>query len=240
MRRSVMNASIRQPWIITRLEDLMRCLFRPAPYLAVALVVGACASGPASSPAAVVSAAATPSQVASPDPTAEAASPSPTQAATPSPSPIVFTSTTYGYSLTLPGDWTIIQAKAKWDGKGAPFHDVPEADQFVSKGASSAWFFGAPTKKDLAARVKESIAANAAEHGTTCPPVPEIQDPLDIGGEPGVLLGYNCGILINSAITVHDGVAYLFGFRDPAVHAATSPADREAFLALLQSVKFPD
>jgi hypothetical protein len=140
----------------------------------------------------------------------------------------------------VPAGWTTIQATAAWDGKGAPFHDVPQADQFVSQSAASAWFFGAPTKKDLAARVQESIAANAAEHGATCPPVPAFQAPIKIGSEPGVLLGYDCGILINSAIAVHDGVVYLFGFRDPTVHAATSPADRETFLALLESVKFPD
>ncbi len=152
---------------------------------------------------------------------------------------MAFTSKTYGYSLTLPGDWTTIQATAAWNGKGAPFHDVPEADQFVGPPPASAWFFGAPTKKDLAARVKESIAANAAEHGNTCPPVPSVQDPIEIGGEPGVLLGFDCGILINNAITVHDGMAYLFGFRDPAVHAATSPKDRAVFLEMLKSVTFP-
>ena len=154
--------------------------------------------------------------------------------------PTSFTSETYGYSLTVPAGWATIQATAKWDGKGAPVHDVPEADQFVGPAAASAWFFGAPTTKDLAGRVKESIAANAAEHGATCPPVPEIQDPIEIGGDPGMLVGYNCGILINTAITVHKGTAYLFGFRDPAVHAATDPKDRADFLALLESVRFPD
>jgi hypothetical protein len=151
----------------------------------------------------------------------------------------LFTSKTYGYSLTPPAGWTTIQATAKWDGKGAPFHDVPEADQFVSSGPASAWFFGAPTTKDLRARVAETVTANATEHGDTCPPVPEFQDPIDIGSESGVLLGFDCGILINSAVTVHDGMAYVFGFRDPSVHAASDPTDRATFLALLKSVTFP-
>ena len=168
---------------------------------------------------------------ATPDPSVESSA-----AAGPTP----FTSTTYGYSLTLPAGWTAIQATKAWDGTGAPFHDVPEADQFIGPGAASAWFFGAPTKKDLAARVKESIAANAAGHGSTCPPVPEIKDPIEIGGEPGTLIGFNCGILINNAITVHDGVAYLFGMRDPSVHAATDPTDRVTFVELLKSVDFPE
>jgi len=206
--------------------------------LAVALLVGACAAG--GSPASQAAAEPSPtSSAAAPSSSAPAESPSPTASPTPAASTTPFTSKTYGYSLTPPAGWTTIQATAKWDGKGAPTHDVPEADQFISPGPASAWFFGAPTSKDLAAREAERVAANAKDHGDTCPPVPESQDPIEIGGEPGVLSSYDCGILINTAVTVHDGVAYVFGFRDPAVHAATSPDDRALFLGLLESVKFP-
>jgi len=96
------------------------------------------------------------------------------------------------------------------------------------------------TRNDLAAREAERVAANAKDHGDTCPPVPESQDQIVIGGEPGVLASYDCGILINTAITVHHGVAYVFGFRDPAVHAASSPEDRALFVGLLESVTFPE
>ena len=61
-----------------------------------------------------------------------------------------------------------------------------------------------------------------------------------MGGQPGVLLAYNCGILINIAATVHHGVGYWFAFRDPAVAAATDPADHAAFMDILRSVQFPD
>lgn len=211
---------------------------RAATYVAATVFVATCAgspSVPAPSPTAPGSLATTPSPVASAVATA-----TPTAAESAGASPISFTSKTYGYSLTVPAGWTVIQATSAWDGKGAPFHDVPEADQFVGPAAASAWFFGAPTTKDLTGRVNESIAANAASHGNTCPAVPDVQDSIQIGSEPGILLGYNCGILINSGITVHKGIAYLFGFRDPAVHAATDPADRAAFLELLKSVQFPD
>ena len=214
---------------VAKLEGLMSNSIRAAACLAVALIVTACSGGsPAAAPSSVSPAA------------SAAASHAPSVAPGGSSGPSTFTSTTYGYTLTVPAGWTTIQATAKWDGTGAPFHDVPEADQFVGPATASAWFFGAPTTKDLATRVKESIAANAAEHGNTCPPVPEVQDPIKIGGDPGILLAFNCGILINSGITVHKGVAYLFGFRDPAVHAATDPTDRAAFVALMESVKFPD
>ena len=165
--------------------------------LLLAIVVAACTSGPASTPAsspiAVASVAAssipTPSSMPSASASAMAATPVPTVAASSSAGPTSFTSKVYGYSLTVPAGWTIIQATAAWDGKGAPFHDVPEADQFVGPAAASAWFFGAPTTKDLAGKVKESIAANAAEHGNTCPAVPQVKDPIVIGSEAGTLLG---------------------------------------------------
>ena len=220
----------------------MSNLVRAATSLAAALVVAACStqSAPASAPAAAASVATTPSPVASVLATAKPATPAPSVAPSAAAGPTSFTSTTYGYSLTVPAGWTVIQATEAWDGVGAPFHDVPQADQFVGPAAASAWFFGAPTTKDLAGKVKESIAANAAEHSSTCPAVPEVNDPIKVGTEPGVLLGWNCGILINNAVAVHKGKVYQFGFRDPAVHAANDPADRAAFLELLKSVRFPD
>jgi hypothetical protein len=208
--------------------------------VAAASLAGCGGAGPTGSPATVAATVAPSPSPATAVVTPLPATPAPSVAVTAPAVPTPFTSTTYGYSLTLPPGWTSIQATAAWDGTGAPFHDVPEADQFISSGVSSVWFFGAPTTKSVANRVKESIAANAAEHSNTCPVVPDIQDPITIGGDPGVLIGYNCGILINSAITVHDGFAYVFGMRDPAVHAATDPTDRALFLEILDSVKFPD
>lgn len=229
----------RQIW-----RNLMPRSVRAALSLALALVVAACASGsasaPPSSPSAVAPVELTPSPVLSP---ISAASPvAPAASAAPSAPKVAtsFTSPIYGYSLTVPAGWTAIEATSAWDGRGAPFHDVPEADQFVGPAAASAWFLGAPTTKDLASRVQEAIAANAAGHGNTCPALPEINDPIEIGTEHATLLGYNCGILINFAIAVHDGKAYLFGLRDTAVHAAADPADGAAFLELLKSVRFPD
>jgi len=49
---------------------------------------------------------------------------------------------------------------------------------------------------------------------------------------------WNCGILINSAVTIQNGAAYQFLFRDPAVSAASDPTDEATFLNLLASVKF--
>jgi hypothetical protein len=239
-----MRARIQFAAAFAQLEEAMLNVGRASACLIIGVALAACAGGstlPAPSAASLAPSVETrPTPAASAVGSATPASADPGAGSSAAAVPTPFTSTTYGYSLTLPAGWTAIQATKAWDGTGAPFHDVPEADQFIGPGAASAWFFGAPTKKDLQARVKESIAANAAGHGNTCPPVPEIKDPIEIGGEPGTLLGFNCGILINSAITVHDGVAYLFGMRDPSVHAATDPTDRVTFVELLKSVDFPE
>ena len=55
----------------------------------------------------------------------------------------------------------------------------------------------------------------------------------------GTFLGFNCGILSNSAVTVRKGVGYQFGFRDLAIHAATEPSDRALLLELIKSVHVP-
>jgi len=195
---------------------------RAVPILAVLALV-ACSTG---SPSATVSSSAN-------------TSPSESPSISASTEPTTFTSETYGYSLTLPGDWTSVQASALWDGKGSPGSDDAVADQFIGPAASS-WAFAAPTAKDLAPYVKGTIEGTVEDHGDTCPATPDAQDPIEIGGQPGMLLAWNCGILINQAVTVESGIGYLFGFRDPSVHAATDTADRKLFLELLRSVQFTD
>lgn len=223
------------------MPNLVRAATCLAAVLAFAACSGSSASAPPPSPSAAASLEATPSPVASAVATKTPATPVPSVAPSTSTGPTGFTSTTYGYSLTVPGGWTVIQATGAWDGGNeASGHDTPQADQFVSTPARSAWALVAPTTKDLKGYVKWWIAANAAGHSNTCPLVPDVQDPIKVGGEAGTLLAYDCGILINLAVTVHDGIGYLFGFRDVAVHAASDPADRAALLELLKSVHFPD
>ncbi|HEX2755679.1 MAG TPA: hypothetical protein VHM48_09460 [Candidatus Limnocylindrales bacterium] len=214
-------------------------LVRATTYLAAALVVAACSSGsPAARPSSSPASAASPpaSTVAATAPLIPAPSVAPSAAA----SPTVFTSKTYGYSVMLPAGWTGVQATAVWNGTGAPGSDTPEGDRFLGPAAPSSWALVTPKSKDLAGYAKEWVDATAKYHGDTCTAPPEAVDPIMIGSEPATLLSFNCGILINGAVTVHKGIGYQFGFRDPSVQAATDPADRMTFLELLRSVQFPD
>jgi hypothetical protein len=164
---------------------------------------------------------------------------SPDASRTAGPSPTTFTSSTYGYTLRLPPGWTSVQAKKAWDGKAPLSSYSPLVDQLVGTYNASSWALAAPSKQKLAAYTAEMIVANAHDHGDTCPPKPELRRRITIGGGPGMLLAYNCGILINLAAAVHHGVGYQFGFRDPTVNAATDPTGQAAFLAILASMQFP-
>ena len=141
--------------------------------------------------------------------------------------------------MTLPAGWTVTPASAKWDGTSSLSSDSAEVDQFIGPSSATSTGTAAPYGKKLADFAKELVAWNYKYHGDTCPAKPESQTPIKIGGVAGVLVQWNCGILINTAVTVHNGVAYQFLFRDPAVQAASDPTDKATFLSLLASVKFP-
>jgi hypothetical protein len=151
-----------------------------------------------------------------------------------------FTSGKYGYAVTLPPGWTGTQAAEKWDvhaGFGLNSESFT-ADQFrspsdtpVSSAVATHW------KGDLAAWARLWIVATDRYH-ESCPPKPNTRNSVSIGGQPGLLLAYNCGILVNMAVTVHRGVAYNFTLVDDSVPAATGPTDHATFLNMLKSVRF--
>jgi hypothetical protein len=158
-----------------------------------------------------------------------------TSSATPTP----FSSTVYRYTLTVPAGWSATAAKQAWDGSApAPMHEDARSDEWSRPDGASVFAASAPTEDRLADYAAAWITRTAAEHGDTCPGRPESRERLTVGGRPGVLLAWNCGILINIALAVHGGSGYAFVFRDPNVHAATDPEDRETFVRLLRSVEF--
>jgi hypothetical protein len=153
-----------------------------------------------------------------------------------------FTSGEYGYRVTLPPGWTGTQAAEKWDvhaGFGLDSESFT-ADQFRSPSDTPLSFAVATHwKQDLAAWARLWIVATDRYH-ESCPPKPNARTPVSIGGRPGLLLEYNCGILVNMAVLVHRGLAYLFTFVNDSVPAATDPTDHATFVSMLRSVQFPD
>ncbi len=167
--------------------------------------------------------------------------PSATATASSSPTPVVFASTPYRYSITLPIGWIGEPATTTWNGIGAPnFMDTAvdvfgPANESVTFGVSAA---AAPTMSLLAPWVALGIAETFRIHGDTCSQKPDSVEPVTIGGQPGTLVAYSCGILINSAYTVVNGYGYIYSFRDPFTQAATDPTDHATFTTMLESVVF--
>jgi hypothetical protein len=209
--------------------------------IASATLVAACSSTPIASPLASTGA---PTASVAPSPSLASPSPSAVPSASTSPSAsasasaATFTSPLYGYTVTLPAGWTAQPATVRWDGQGAPGNDDPAVDRFLGTGTASAFGFAAPMSSDLTGYATEVIARNAKFHGETCPPKPESTEQTTVGSEPSAFIAWNCGILINLAVTLHQGTGYEFVFRDPGVHQATDPTDRATFDSILGSVSF--
>lgn len=224
-RQLIVIGRVREP------DPLLGARFVAAAVVVLAVGIAFLNLRPVVEPGGVPSSAGAPAVV--PSPTV-----SPSAAASPS-GPTVFTSPLYSYTVTLPAGWISAPAILRWDGTRQPGPDA-ESDIFDGPEELSAWGFAGPFSGALAAFVSDRIAATARDHSDTCPVAePEINEPLQIGGQRWVLLGWNCGALINTAVTVRAGVAYAFTFRDFAVHAATDPADRAIFRSILDSIELP-
>lgn len=169
-----------------------------------------------------------------------AATPVPTATSLPTAAlPTTFTSLLYEYTIVVPAGWPTGAAMIRWDAASSPGDDDSSVDKFAGPAGLSAFAFAGPVRVDLAGFVKETIAWTVRDHGDTCPATaPEVTEPIEIGGEPGMLLSWDCGILINEALLVRKGTGFVVVIRDLDVKAATDPADRAILQALLDSITF--
>ena len=195
------------------------------PALFVLLIVGAVLAGCASSDGA---------HTASASPTH-----SPALAASTPAAARTFTSRHYGYTETLPAGWaSAAQATQHWDGKGAPGEEDSVVDLFQGPGGLQAWAIAAPTKESLATYASATIRAAHAAH--PCPAAPQTDQVITIGGAPARLLGMQCpagsGFLVETAVTIRHGTAFVFASQNPS---GTTPTDRAAFRKFLTSITFP-
>jgi hypothetical protein len=159
-------------------------------------------------------------------------------ASSPTPTPNVFRSPLYGYSIVVPTGWSATPATAHWDGVSAASLG-PNVDQLAGPHLIVLGYAG-PFAGDLAAFVQDQIAASARDHSDTCPSnALQLNQPTTIGGQPGVLLGFNCGARIDQVITVHDGVGYAFTIRDAAFSPTLDPTDFATAQSMLDSLTFP-
>lgn len=158
--------------------------------------------------------------------------------ASPGPTPNVFQSPLYGYSILVPPGWTAIPATVRWDGVSAPSLG-PNVDQVAGPHLLLLGNSG-PFAGNLAAFVQDRIAATARDHADTCPSdALQLDQPTTIGGEAGVLLGFDCGARIDAVIAVHDGIGYEFTIRDSTFSATLDSTDFASVRSMLDSLIFP-
>jgi hypothetical protein len=156
----------------------------------------------------------------------------------PGPTPNVFRSPLYSYSVVVPTGWSAAPATTRWDGESQPSQGA-NVDQISGAHLIMLGIAG-PFTGDLAAFVQDRVAATARDHADTCPPnALQSNEPITIGGQPGVLLTWNCGALIDQAITVHGAVGYDFTLRDLAFAATLDQTDLASFRSMLDSLIFP-
>ena len=150
------------------------------------------------------------------------------------------TSRHYGYTEALPAGWaSVAQATQQWDGKGAPGSEDSVVDLFQGPGGVQAWADATPTNKNLAAYATATIRASRAAH--PCSP-PQTNQAITIGGAPARLLGMQCptgsGFLVEIAVAVRHGTAFLFASQNPTGMTPTDqPADRAAFRNFLAGIQ---
>jgi hypothetical protein len=149
----------------------------------------------------------------------------------------IITSRHYGYTEALPAGWlSASQATQQWDGTGAPGYEDSVVDLFQGPGGVEAWALAAQTKENLAAYTRTVIRASNAGHG--CPAVTQSSQAITIGGAPARMLAFQCpagsGFLVEIAVTVHDGTAFVFASQNPTGTTATDRAAFREFLAGLR------
>jgi hypothetical protein len=163
--------------------------------------------------------------------------PSPAPATRPHPTARIITSRHYHYAETLPAGWRLAgQATRQWDGTGSPGDYDVQSDLFLGPGGVEAWAYAAPTKENLAAYTRTTMQAAATVH--QCPANPQSSQAITIGGAAAQLLAFQCparsGFLVELAVTVHDGTAFVFGSQNPA---GTKASDRAAFRQWLAGIQ---
>ena len=175
------------------------------------------------------------SATASPSGAPPAHSPAPAASAPATAAPI-FTSRQYGYTEALPAGWTGAQATQQWDGTGVPGGEDSVVDLFQGPGGVEAWGYAASTKENLATYAQTTSRAAAAAH--PCPAVPQTNQAITIGGVPARLLGMQCpphsGFLVELAVAIHHGTAFVFASQNPT---GTTAGDRAAFRKFLAGIR---
>jgi hypothetical protein len=163
--------------------------------------------------------------------------PAATQAAkTTATTPKEFVSTRYGLALTLPQDWSAVDATFAWDGKelqtpGSPFFFN------VSNSESQRTLMAASATVPKGMKLADWQAAMVRAHLSSCSQPTSVQA-TTLGGEPALTWTESCdGGTVNSnkIAALHDGRGYMIYMPSAAANDAE---DQRIFEGMRQSFRF--
>ena len=159
----------------------------------------------------------------------------------PVPAATKFTSREYGYTEALSRGWRSGgPARQRWNGKGSTSFPDPVSYLFLGPGGLQVGVIAAPTTENLAAYTSTTIRAAQTIHRCSAP---QTRQAITIDGAPAQLLTMQCvagsGSLIEAAVTIHAGTAFVITAQNAAGAVANHRADRAAFHTFLAGIRLP-
>lgn len=147
-----------------------------------------------------------------------------------------FVSTRYGFAVTLPQDWTEVDASFAWDGKGLQPPGSPFFANFTAP-TNNRTLMAASATVPRGMQLAEWQAAMVRGHLSSCSG-PSSVEATTLGGEPALTWTEKCdGGTVNSTkiATLHGGRGYMVYLPSAAANAAE---DGRIFEGIRQSFRF--
>ena len=160
-----------------------------------------------------------------------------TQASTTTASkPHEFVSTRYGFAVTLPQDWSEVDASFAWDGKGLSTPGSPFFANFTAP-TSNRTLMGASATVPKGMQLAKWQAAMVRAHLPSCSE-PSSVEATTLGGEPALTWTETCDsgtVNSNKVAALHGGRGYMIYMPSDAANDAE---DRRIFEGMRQSFRF--
>ena len=150
--------------------------------------------------------------------------------------PQVFVSTRYGFAVTLPQDWSEVDASFEWDGRGLQAPGSPFFANFTAPTGNRTLMAAAATvPKGM--QLADWRAAMVRGHLPSCSE-PSPAEATTLGGEPALAWTEQCDagtVNSNKVAALHGGRGYMIYMPSAAANDAE---DRRVFEGMRQSFRF--
>ena len=150
--------------------------------------------------------------------------------------PKEFVSTRYGFAVTLPQDWSEVDASFAWDGRELQSPGSPFFANFTAPTANRS-LMGAAATVPKGMQLAQWQAAMVRGAGSSCVE-PSSAEATTLGGQPALAWTETCDgetVHTNKLAALHDGRGYMIYLPSAAANDAE---DRRIFEGIRQSFRF--